>query len=130
MLLIDIGNSRLKWQLRGNTRAQGWDALPTIASLASFLWCWRQALVKPRLRPSCNSALAASWFGLAHLGWICLFYPLLQNPERLGVDRWLAILGTRRHCAEAVLVVDAGTALTADLPASTTTTKAVLFCLG
>jgi type III pantothenate kinase len=33
----------------------------------------------------------------------------------MGVDRWLALIGAHRLCAGAVLVVDAGTAITYDL---------------
>lgn len=38
-----------------------------------------------------------------------------QDPSRLGVDRWLALLGARREGEGAALVVDAGTAVTYDL---------------
>jgi len=38
-----------------------------------------------------------------------------QQPERLGVDRWLAMIGARHlYPNQALLVVDAGTALTMD----------------
>ncbi|WP_133501640.1 type III pantothenate kinase [Cognatilysobacter terrigena] len=37
------------------------------------------------------------------------------EPSRLGVDRFLAMLGARRHTAGAVLVCGVGTALTIDL---------------
>lgn len=37
-----------------------------------------------------------------------------QNPARLGVDRWLAMLAAWQHCQSACVVVDAGTALTLD----------------
>lgn len=45
-------------------------------------------------------------------------HPLLKNaypqPERLGVDRWLAMLGARISCQQALCVVDLGTATTLD----------------
>jgi type III pantothenate kinase len=37
-----------------------------------------------------------------------------RESGRLGVDRWLAILGAYSHCAGACLVIDVGTAVTAD----------------
>lgn len=37
-----------------------------------------------------------------------------RHPERLGVDRWLAMIAACRGCAGAVCVADAGTALTVD----------------
>jgi len=36
------------------------------------------------------------------------------DPRRFGVDRWLALLGARAHVQGAVMVVDAGTAVTYD----------------
>jgi type III pantothenate kinase len=38
-----------------------------------------------------------------------------EIPERLGQDRWLALLGARRLTGKACLVIDLGTAVTADL---------------
>lgn len=40
------------------------------------------------------------------------------EPFRLGVDRWLAMLGARSHGAGSWLVVDAGTAVTVDAVAA------------
>ncbi len=37
-----------------------------------------------------------------------------QNPELMGVDRWLAMLAAYGDCRSAVCVVDAGSALTID----------------
>lgn len=38
-----------------------------------------------------------------------------REPERLGVDRWLAMIGARARAGGSVIAVDAGTALTLDL---------------
>lgn len=39
-----------------------------------------------------------------------------DNPEKLGVDRWLAILGAESlHSKQSLLIIDAGTATTVDL---------------
>ena len=38
-----------------------------------------------------------------------------REPQRLGVDRWLALLAARQLCRAPQMVVDAGTALTIDL---------------
>ncbi|MFO5197633.1 type III pantothenate kinase, partial [Salmonella enterica subsp. enterica serovar Typhimurium] len=37
-----------------------------------------------------------------------------DDPAQLGVDRWAALIGARRLCDGACLVVNAGTALTVD----------------
>ena len=39
------------------------------------------------------------------------------EPERLGVDRWLAVLGAYKLAGEACLVIDVGTAITSDFVA-------------
>ncbi|MBT0587790.1 type III pantothenate kinase [Alteromonas oceanisediminis] len=36
------------------------------------------------------------------------------NPQKMGVDRWLAMLGAQLLCGQNFLVIDAGTAVTAD----------------
>ena len=37
-----------------------------------------------------------------------------ENPRTLGIDRWAAIIAARKLAAEAVLVIDMGTAVTID----------------
>jgi type III pantothenate kinase len=38
-----------------------------------------------------------------------------EDPARMGVDRWLAMLGARRRASGRLCVVDAGSALTIDI---------------
>jgi type III pantothenate kinase len=38
-----------------------------------------------------------------------------QQPEQLGVDRWLALVAVRRHYQIPACIVDCGTAITVDL---------------
>lgn len=40
-----------------------------------------------------------------------------SNPAKLGLDRWLVMLGARRYTAKAFAVLDLGTALTCDFVA-------------
>ncbi len=37
------------------------------------------------------------------------------DPKQMGVDRWVAMIGARAHCAAPVCVIDAGTAVTIDV---------------
>lgn len=131
-LLIDLGNSRLKWSLALNSelssitfmdyrlpdfwqnlREQWRSLLPpeniAIASVAAqpildslIALCrqlWGQAeIIFPR-----STGLA---FG------VCNGY---TQPERLGVDRWLALIGAHLHYSENKCVVDCGTAITLDV---------------
>ncbi len=123
ILLIDAGNSRLKW---GVWSGSGWleqgslanDNLPAQAPWRDF------------------TPLAAAW--VAHVGpaqvadWIrrhaadtALHWPRAaasqcgvdnryEHAEQLGVDRWLALIAARALHAGPVLVVSAGTAVTVD----------------
>lgn len=125
-LLIDIGNSRLKW-------ATATDAIGPIEALAHDGAPWtaianiecdqpeaihvssvvgRQdegrleasCLDKWQTRP-CFARSTSQHRGLKNR---------YTDPTRLGVDRWLAMLGAWQACKNSCLVVDAGTALTVD----------------
>lgn len=37
-----------------------------------------------------------------------------QQPQHLGIDRWLALIGAHNESSKATLIVDAGTAITVD----------------
>ena len=123
-LLLDIGNSRLKWGLLNNDRigATGHVSLQNIeqrgvAALASLL--------PPRFDTvlACNVAGAGIGTLLSELGDVRFAKPTTKacgvtngyrNPEHLGVDRWAAMIGARAATSSACLVVDAGTAITLD----------------
>jgi type III pantothenate kinase len=129
-LLIDIGNTNLKWApctagLLGEMRTvrhhggvpidvhAAWEQLATpdqilVSSVAS-------GSVTQALSLSCRS----HWnreprFARTerHSHGVTVAY---QDPRRLGVDRWLALLAAHRGWATPALVVDAGTAITFDL---------------
>ncbi|MGM0565048.1 MAG: type III pantothenate kinase [Pseudomonadota bacterium] len=124
-LLLDLGNTRLKWWLadgeallRGGalvpgTEAGNFRALP----LEGVTEAWVSVVGNATLLSALSDRLAwagvdlryidtAREVGLVH----CYEY-----PEQLGVDRWLAVLAARCHLPGASLVVDAGTATTLDV---------------
>lgn len=130
-LLIDVGNTRLKWALirdgqMTETGAVLHDGEParTIAELPAAtvdaVWmahvtgdaheaALREAVrlhfaVTPQLARS-----AAEWRGLRNA---------YREPQRLGVDRWLAMVAAWHARRGAACVVDAGTALTIDVIAA------------
>lgn len=130
-LLVDIGNSRLKWAVSAQDGLAVGDALPNPALTEARLAEVWKALPKPeRLAISCVSArrLAGVTRSVASALWpgILIFeakseaqafgvknaYP---QPEKLGVDRWLALLAARRHYSLPICIVDCGTAITVDL---------------
>lgn len=123
VLLIDIGNTRLKWQLRQASViqqsgvAEHGSAWLTSVDLAD---CEKVLVASVKEQVDMQEVLARRF--AAKLIW--LSQPLLSymdfkhcyaQPQRLGVDRWLAMLGAKKHSSGGVLVVDAGTALTVDV---------------
>ncbi|HKJ09958.1 MAG TPA: type III pantothenate kinase [Gammaproteobacteria bacterium] len=131
ILLIDAGNSSLKWGLlNGDTlepggrmiherqdvrevAAQAWGQLPVperavIANvggdrLAGSLRAWMKRTW--RLLPEFPVA-GASAAGVTNA---------YRQPERLGVDRWAALVAARHHAGGPACVVDCGTAITIDV---------------
>lgn len=129
-LLFDIGNTRVKWGLatdgeirRTGTisherlRAQGWTALTTrlpskvdavlASNVAGPTFATRLSGV---IGMHCHSDVhfahsAAEGFGVINS---------YKQARKLGVDRWVAMIGARAHSRKALCVVDAGTAVTID----------------
>jgi len=123
MLLIDAGNSALKWAVvdAGQWRAQGrsdyadWSGLK--AELTPDATCFI-ASVADAARDAALTALlgeagsAAVWLKAeAVLGDLKNSY---LDPQQLGVDRWMGLIGARQRTCDPVLVVSAGTAMTVD----------------
>lgn len=127
-LLIDIGNTRLKWAFErdgqfAETGAAVHDgeparviaALPSAAVEAVWIAQVTGAAHEAALRDAVHGHYAqrpqfarsgAEWQGLRNA---------YREPERLGVDRWLAMIAVWRARRGAACVIDAGTALTADV---------------
>ena len=124
---LDAGNSRLKWRLLCDGVVVSCGAIVNEAigdmveklprpvdrcRLASV----RSAAVNDQLCTQIVSQLAvlpwvpepATGLGGLHLTG--------ESPDRLGCDRWLAMVGAVAYCpGETVMVVDCGTAMTVDL---------------
>lgn len=128
ILDIDIGNTRIKWILRGvgaepvvrGVFAHGqWSDLDEpfafqhavtrvrLSSVAGEVDCRVRAICQERwdLEPE----IARVVDGAA--GVVCGY----TEPVRLGIDRWLGVIAGWSRYAEAFLVADAGSALTVDL---------------
>ena len=130
-LLIDSGNSRLKWalldhgvlqpggscdggaSLTADRLDQIWGGLPAprrvwVANVAGQETCavlksWVEA--HWQVSPSFVCAKAEG-FGVIN-GY--------REPARLGVDRWLALVAARHHYPLPACIIDCGTALTLDV---------------
>ena len=134
ILVIDVGNSRLKWALRG---PRGWTARGAVAnqdigSLAVRDW---QNLERPLRAVGVNVAgeaarvrvegqlarwrLPIEWLSSGtQAGGVTNGY---RHPSQLGADRWAALVAARRRATaaneaspHACVVVNAGTAVTID----------------
>jgi type III pantothenate kinase len=137
LLLIDIGNTRLKWALHDEARpgsmvlAQGAEFLEQIERLAEGPWA---SLPAPRRMLGCAVAgdavrrraeeqleeawdLPAQWvYSSAGEAGITNGY---DHPARLGSDRWVAMIGARQRLlaagpARPMVVVMIGTAVTVE----------------
>ncbi|HVT31472.1 MAG TPA: type III pantothenate kinase [Rhodanobacteraceae bacterium] len=129
-LLVDLGNTRLKWALedRGTTIARGtlahadatrvpalslaWGALPAVAKICV-------ASVAPLAVDVELEALARQYFGISPeflrtpasaLG----IRNAYAEPERLGIDRFLGLAAAHAAHRRAQVVVSIGTAMTLD----------------
>lgn len=131
-LLIDAGNTRLKWaQLRGGRlgtlHSLGWSE-GTLAEAAARAVAHAgrpdrvlvASVAGPRVATALRRALRDAHLPAPEFvtsqrrqGGVASAY---HWPEQLGVDRWLGLLAARAlYPSEAVCIVSVGTALTVDL---------------
>jgi len=131
ILQIDAGNSGAKWRLveGGEVVARGrlvLDADETPEALTAAARAAREIWLASVLDDRRETALEER---LAQLSPVRARHARserrcagvensYEDPARMGVDRWLALLAARQRVAGRVCVVDAGTALTIDLLAA------------
>jgi type III pantothenate kinase len=134
MLLVDVGNTAIKWGLckagelvaadrfvhrnssLGEQLTRNWTALQppdevfiaTVAGepLAEALSAWIQLQwsLTPRFASTTDTA--------------CGVTNAYSVAADLGVDRWAALIGAHHHFRDAVCIVDCGTAITVDVLAA------------
>lgn len=130
VVLADLGNSRAKfgrWTGGGIASPavveHGGDPLRLVEAMAAELAdaevCWIAQVLGAEAETQLQTALRQRHPGLQlRFARTAAQHGALRNaylhPQRLGVDRWLAMVAGWQQRASAVLVVDAGTALTAD----------------
>ena len=131
MLLFDAGNQRLKWRGAEASGALPWPesdafaaamdaALPDSTTPSGI---WLSCVAAPPRRLALMDYCRNRWQSEPHLATAQAAWPgppKLTNPyhppEALGSDRWLALIGARTRRPEgALIVIDAGTAVTVDL---------------
>lgn len=128
-LLLDLGNTRLKWQLHEDDSNQVSGACAH-ADMLQQAQMWRELEIEGVWLAAVGvSALAEQLIQqLRDYGLVVhqLHSPAEQagvinaytEPANLGVDRWLALLAARQHIEGGALLVDAGTAMTLDVLAA------------
>ena len=129
-LLVDLGNSRLKWAwleagLPGKAaalshRAQeldrqldaGWGAMPVPARvlLSSVAASQRTEQFRAWVRGRWGLQVEQVFSRARALGVTNAY----ANPRHLGVDRWLALVAVRRRFPGPACIVDCGSAITID----------------
>jgi type III pantothenate kinase len=123
-LLLDSGNTRLKYALYDGASIKRQGALPQ-QDVASFL-------VEAQKLPPLQGVLGCNVAGEQAAARIAQALPAYtiqwatprrqcagvtthyEDLQRLGPDRWLSVLAARRRLTDNLLVVNAGTALTID----------------
>jgi type III pantothenate kinase len=128
-LLLDIGNSRLKWAWAEGLTLEHCESVGYRPSKLAYALSELRLDTAPEAIWVSNvagaqaveaiSAWAAAQWGLKPAfvkseARACGLINAYAAPARLGVDRWLAMIAALHHGSGAVCVVDAGTALTVD----------------
>lgn len=129
-LLVDIGNTNLKWATLASGRLGDMRVVRHHGGLPIDLHAAWEALPAPAqvlvsnvggegIGAALRTACISRWqreprFAQARSSG-CGVTVAYAQPERLGVDRWLAMIAAHHRWAAPVLIVDAGTAVTYDL---------------
>jgi type III pantothenate kinase len=131
MLLVDAGNSAIKWAFNRGGELLGSDRFVYRGDDISrqLTRCWGS------LQPPAGvyvANVAGKHMGKTLTDWArqqwsqtpafvgssaaaCGVRNAYSDPETLGVDRWAALIGAHHHTRGAVCIVDCGTAITLDL---------------
>lgn len=130
-LLIDIGNTRLKWAVGRQLDITPGQAIDNIEiDRASLAHIWQAILPPDQLAISCvsSSQLSDLVISVANELWpgIALIQAkseaqefgvtnVYQQPQKLGVDRWLGMIAGYNKYQKALCIIGCGTAITVDV---------------
>jgi len=131
ILLVDIGNSQIKWTtIKSKVLADSENfARPKAGIKAALNKAWKSldgitAVFVSNVAGEKIAAQLTEWvekqwqltpvfiksekrrFGVTNA---------YDQPETLGIDRWLAIIAGRQHAKEVTCIIDCGTAITIDI---------------
>ncbi len=135
MILIDFGNTRLKWQVRvpgGEIRSRGAGVHGRGAQLPALVAgmgrevedpqaVWIASVVGPALEAALVHEVGRWPFAPSRLVFIraestrCGVRSGYGDPSRLGADRWAGLIGAWRRTRRATFILSLGTAITLDV---------------
>lgn len=128
-LLIDLGNTRLKWALWDGTELRSRGALAHAGGEPvdfAALWkdiheldaAWIASVAAPALEAALAGSLRARAIPEPHFVRSCAQACGVRNayaqPQRLGVDRFLSLIAAHAHAPQPTVIASCGTALTVD----------------
>ncbi|MCP5424122.1 MAG: type III pantothenate kinase [Gammaproteobacteria bacterium] len=130
ILLVDVGNSRIKWvtweQGRYTRRGDLFHGDTPLEQLGARLWRDLPLPMRVLIANVAGERMAdalAEWVQ-SHWGAAVQFavtevanygvQNAYSNPKQMGVDRWVAMIGARAQTKQACCIVDCGTAITID----------------
>lgn len=125
IVAIDIGNTRVKVGVHDGKEWTARSALPTpdAAQLSELAAQWpdgTQVVASNVAGEAVEAAVTQALGGRHRLRWLrssreaCGVRSRYEFPEKLGADRWAALIGARAQHASDCIVVCAGTATTVD----------------
>ena len=133
-LLVDVGNSAVKWAFAGGDDIVDADRFVhrglDIAAKLNLAWGSLQRPAEVCVVNVAGEAMASALTAWTRQHWslmpkffstgdtACGVTNAYSVPENLGVDRWVALIGAHHQCRGAVCVIDCGTAITMDLLAA------------
>ena len=134
-LLVDIGNSRVKWAIldtAGLGESQSFERTKTgIKTALNKAWknlsginaVFVANVGGEKLHQQLSEWTEKNWqimpkaitteqrrFGVTNA---------YEQPEKLGIDRWLSLIAARQHARQAQCIIDCGTAMTIDIVTKT-----------
>ncbi|MEP6485265.1 MAG: type III pantothenate kinase [Rudaea sp.] len=124
--LIDIGNSRIKWARSDGTRITDVRAAANDRMADAELWkniqiddsVWIASVAGESVNRQVNDLIAERTSRVAtfvhSVAHACGVRNAYAAPERLGVDRFLALIAARARIPRTVVIASCGTALTLD----------------
>jgi len=131
-LLIDMGNSAIKWASLKQKRLSAQQAIPyqsdSLDNLLTQAWLKldvpSQGIWVSNVAGAQKAEILSHWMKthwelnptfIKTSRYECGIKNAYDNPKQLGVDRWLALIGAHHLEKGPVCVVDCGTAITLDV---------------